>query len=308
MKAKSIGIPEAMYYFEFGHIWLRFFEALGVKPILSGKTNAEILDAGTKKASSDLCLPVKAMFGHTAALLSLPKRPDCIFLPKIYYTYGKCYTCPKTIGLTDMLKVTFPTMPEIIEPEFFGDRKDFLIRTGKALGFGRSTTLNAYKTAVNSIHPETAFLQKNGLTVALIGHSYLLRDGYLNMEIEKKLGDMKINCITSDALPMETLCAFAQNTEYKTPFWHSANKNLGFTKYVTEKRAADGIIFLNSFGCGTDSLSISFCRDYVKRHSDIPAITVSLDEHSAEAGFITRLEAFTDCMEAAAGRKKAKAM
>lgn len=308
MKIKTIGIPEAMYYYEFGPIWIRFFEALGLRPVLSGKTDGEILAAGIRRAASDLCLPVKAMFGHTERLLEFPEKPDCIFLPKIYYTYGKCYTCPKTIGLTDMLKVSFKNMLPIIEPEFYGDMKDFLIRTGKMLGFGRRKALLAYQKAEKNCRAGEFPSEEKGLTVALIGHSYVVNDDYLNMDIRKKLKNMDVNYITSDALPLKTLCALAGNTDYKTPFWHSANKNLGFTKHVIESHRADGFIFLNSFGCGTDSLSVSFCRDFAKRNSDIPAITVSLDEHSAEAGFITRLEAFTDCIAAAKAKSKKEAI
>ena len=302
MQIQTIGIPTAMYYFEYGEIWRRFFSALGLRVLLSEKTTAEILDAGTKKASSDLCLPVKAMFGHVDYLLQGDAQPDALFLPKIYKTSVGCYTCPKTIGLTDMLKVTYAKLPTVIEPCFYGDMKNFLISTGRGLGYSRMLSYRAYRIATGKKEVPMYDTHAEGLTVALVGHSYVLGDAYLNMQIKARLHAMRIRCLTSDDMRLPTHANLAAVTGYKQPFWHSADRNLTLVKNVTDHRAADGFIFLNSFGCGTDSLSVGFCRDYIRQHSDIPAITISLDEHSAEAGFVTRLEAFADCLESAACR------
>jgi predicted nucleotide-binding protein (sugar kinase/HSP70/actin superfamily) len=42
--------------------------------------------------------------------------------------------------------------------------------------------------------------------------------------------------------------------------------------------------------------------DTVSRDYDIPVLNISLDEHSGEAGFLTRVEAFIDLLE----RRRAK--
>lgn len=293
---KTIGIPKAMYFFDYGDVWCSFFEALGYRVILSGDTDETILSLGTENASSDLCLPVKTLFGHIIALQNCAEKPDFIFLPKIYKTDKHCFTCPKTIGITDMVKSHFNNLPKIIDSEFYGDMKPFLLNAADMIGESRIHARSAYKKIhkrVNSDEP----CAETPLKVALIGHSYILEDEYLNMNIKQKLRDMGVGCITPRDYSIRTISECADKTSYKNPFWHSANQNLGFTKFVIDNNLADGIIYLNSFGCGTDSLSLPFCRDYIRRCSSLPAITISVDEHRADAGIITRLEAFTDCLK-----------
>ena len=57
----------------------------------------------------------------------------------------------------------------------------------------------------------------------------------------------------------------------------------------------DGLITVNSFGCGPDSLMIEKivrkAKDYNK-----PLLCLTIDEHTGEAGFVTRLEAFVDML------------
>ncbi len=295
MMAKTIGIPKAMYFFDYGDVWCNFFETLGYKVILSGDTDESILSLGIKNASSDLCLPIKTMFGHIITLQNRTEKADFIFLPKIYKTKKHGFTCPKTIGITDMVKSYCHNLPRIIDPEFYGEMKPFLLRAADMMGESRLRACLAYQKVKSKVHPGKP-PEEMPLKVALIGHSYILEDEYLNLNIKQTLREMGVGCITPPDYKFQSMSECAKETPYKNPFWHSANQNLGFTKFVIDHHLADGIIYLNSFGCGTDSLSLPFCRDYIKNHSSLPVITVSIDEHRADAGILTRLEAFIDCL------------
>ena len=57
----------------------------------------------------------------------------------------------------------------------------------------------------------------------------------------------------------------------------------------------DGIITLTAFGCGPDSLMLEDIRRKAKNFSK-PLLNLTIDEHTGEAGFITRLEAFCDML------------
>ena len=57
----------------------------------------------------------------------------------------------------------------------------------------------------------------------------------------------------------------------------------------------DGIITLNAFGCGPDSLMIERITRKAKEFGK-PLLSLTIDEHTGEAGFITRLEAFIDML------------
>ena len=57
----------------------------------------------------------------------------------------------------------------------------------------------------------------------------------------------------------------------------------------------DGIITINAFGCGPDSIMVDRISR-IARKLNKPILNLSIDEQTGEAGFITRIEAFTDML------------
>ena len=53
-------------------------------------------------------------------------------------------------------------------------------------------------------------------------------------------------------------------------------------------------IYLSNFSCGPDSFLLTFFKDIMSKK---PCLLLELDEHSADAGVITRLEAFLDSLK-----------
>ena len=80
----------------------------------------------------------------------------------------------------------------------------------------------------------------------------------------------------------------------KKPYWLFLRDNYGAASYLSEEKRIDGIIYLSSFSCGTDSITIELIRNKVK---DLPILVLKLDEHTGEAGFNTRIEAFIELLE-----------
>jgi predicted nucleotide-binding protein (sugar kinase/HSP70/actin superfamily) len=67
------------------------------------------------------------------------------------------------------------------------------------------------------------------------------------------------------------------------------------------KGEIDGVIFLISFACGPDSLiSELIMRDM--KVVGLPFLEITMDEHSGEAGLLTRVESFVEMVR----RKKKK--
>ena len=56
----------------------------------------------------------------------------------------------------------------------------------------------------------------------------------------------------------------------------------------------DGIIGIMAFGCGPDSLMMDMVHRQANRLKTTPFMCLTLEEHTSEAGVITRLEAFLD--------------
>jgi len=67
------------------------------------------------------------------------------------------------------------------------------------------------------------------------------------------------------------------------------------------RKEIDGVVFLVSFACGPDSL----ISELIKRDMKVvglPFLEIIMDEHSGEAGLLTRVESFVEMVR----RKKRK--
>ncbi|GFP41213.1 hypothetical protein HKBW3C_00339 [Candidatus Hakubella thermalkaliphila] len=108
-----IGVPRALLYYKYYPWWKSFFEELGFQVVVSCPTNKALLVAGVAAASDETCLPVKAFYGH---VLDLKDRVDYLFIPRMISVEKKTYTCPKFLGLPDIIR-GIDGLPPIIETQ-----------------------------------------------------------------------------------------------------------------------------------------------------------------------------------------------
>lgn len=148
--------------------------------------------------------------------------------------------------------------------------------------------------------PKTEIDQENGQgkeyrpTIALLGHSYLTYETYANLDLLAKLEDkanLKVIENVSDQVAVEK-----QKSLQKSIFWSHSRKIYGAGESYLEDPKVDGIIYLSCYGCGTDSLTNDLMARRARARQK-PYLVVTLDEHSGEAGMVTRLEAFLDMLE-----------
>jgi len=107
----KVGIPRALLYYWYGPAWKAFFGAAGLEPVVSPPTNKAIMTAGLKAAVDEICLPVKVFIGHC---LELQKTCDAVLVPRLTSVARKEFTCPKFMGLPDMVRRLLPQTPVII--------------------------------------------------------------------------------------------------------------------------------------------------------------------------------------------------
>ncbi|NLY88968.1 MAG: hypothetical protein GX085_05035 [Firmicutes bacterium] len=107
----KVGIPRALLYYWYGPAWKAFLSAAGLEPVVSPPTNKAIMTAGLKAAVDEICLPVKVFIGHC---LELQKNCDAVLVPRLTSVARKEYTCPKFMGLPDMIRRLLPRTPVII--------------------------------------------------------------------------------------------------------------------------------------------------------------------------------------------------
>ena len=97
--------------------------------------------------------------------------------------------------------------------------------------------------------------------------------------------------LTPEMLATEELQSATVSMVGRT-YWTYEDEVVGAGKHYLENRA-DGVIGIMTFGCGPDSLMMDMVRRQARTMAT-PFMGLTLDEHTAEAGIVTRLEAFLD--------------
>ncbi len=317
-----IGIPRALFYYQYFPLWKTLFEALGYEVVLSQPTNKEILRQGIELCVDDACLPIKIFHGHVANLIG---KVDMIYIPRIVSVEPREYICPKFLGLPDMIKNSVSKIPYIVDAEFNMYKGRYyilyhLLNLCKILNINPSRMLLAYGKAMyaqrqfekllvkKSAVPLDIFDQKqekqsqpyikedNNIKVLLLGHNYNIYDDYISMGLIRKLRKHKIDFITCEMVEKNEIQEGNKKLS-KDLFWTLGKKTIGTAYYFLERKQVDGVIHIASFGCGPDSLVGELIEKRIKREFKIPFLNLNIDEHAGEAGFNTRLEAFLDVLE-----------
>lgn len=313
----SIGIPRALlYYLHFPH-WRRFFQELGIRVILSPPTTERILNQGAAVTVDEVCAPVKVYFGH---VLELRDQVDCVLVPRYVSIERGAYICPKLMGLPDMLRHSQARVPALFSPDIdlrkgplawlsplLAARKFFALSTPQAVrAFRRSLQeeRRLERLLLTGITPEEAFhgqkarrLPGRRLRVALLGHAYNVYDPVLSMDIADHLRALEVDVCTAEMLPAEKVACGLAYMGGKKLYWTLSKRVLGAGMYyLNHPHEVDGLILLSSFGCGLESL-VGDLLGRAARRALFPHMLLNIDEHSGEAGLVTRLEAFVDMIK-----------
>ncbi|MDP3880371.1 MAG: acyl-CoA dehydratase activase-related protein [Dehalococcoidales bacterium] len=328
---KRIGIPRALLYYQYYPMWKTFFEELGAEVVVSPPTTQAILSGGAARVIADTCLPVKAYIGH---VISLAEKCDWIFIPAVRSVGNNVYNCSKFLGLPDMTRAVVPEAPPILEIDIDTNRgKNRLYQAIYKLGrhFTRNplqlrhASLAAWRAyldykelmtnsrltrpeAMGGISGETPAKYSPGsgspastrATIALIGHPYLLYDEHINHRLIRRLEQADVRVLTPEILSDGQLGTAVTRLTGQT-YWTYEEEIVGAGGHYLQSEA-DGVIGLMAFGCGPDSLIIDTVRREANRLNDTAFMSLTLEEHTADAGIITRLEAFLEMIY----RKKRK--
>ena len=310
-----IGYPQSLLYYKYFPLWERFFTELGAEVVPSGPTTKRTVSQGTIIAENELCLPVKVFYGH---LHELKDKVDAIFVPRIVSVAKKEYTCPKFLGLPDMARAVEMELPPIIgnEINFQNGWRDYLsgvYELGKVFTPSRTKIAAAYMKAIKvqgeyvkgletGTTPDELLENKKPvrteaprLRIGLAGHPYNIYDRYISMNLIKRLKDMGAEVKTAEMLPHMAIEREASRLPKKL-FWTYEKEVVGTVFHWANTRSVDGIIYVLSFACGPDSLVQVLLEHELRATNSVPMMPLVIDEHSAEAGLITRVEAFVDML------------
>lgn len=317
----EIGIPRAMSYYNNYPFYYGFFTTLGVDIILSDKTTSATINTGAKYVVSDTCLPIKVYVGHIINLLD--KGCDTIFVPSLQSTGYKINNCSKVRGLPEIIRNVIDRPFKMIEPTLDKTEgigfEDFCIETAKELGI---TDINLINSAIaNGWGKYNHFIRmtKSGIpyqkalqyaladkydlrgvetekevSVVIVGHGYNIFDERISLNLIKKLERMNVKVYTSlNVSKKEATNAIHELDEIQ--YWANELDVTGVAAHFMLNKNIDGIIALSAFGCGPDSLMIDEIAYHAEKYK-LPLLHLNIDEHTGEAGFMTRIEAFVDML------------
>ena len=319
---KVIGIPRAMSFYNNYPFYYGFFTDLGIKIVLSDVTTKQTMSSGSALVVTETCLPIKVYIGHILNLID--KGVDKIFVPSIQSIAPKIYNCSKIRGLPDLVRNVVKRDFTMVEATLDKSEKghglyEFLAEMAKPFGITDEKIIKraskagwrcynnfhimsksgmSYKKALNYALQGKVFIENRTkeypISIALVSHGYNIYDDRTCMKIFDKLEAMDVKVYTSLQLSNEQLddgISSLGNEQY----WANEYDMTGSAGHYLKDNKVDGVITLTAFGCGPDSLMVERITRKAKRFNK-PLLNLTIDEHTGEAGFITRLEAFVDML------------
>ena len=312
---QSIGIPRAlMNYYQNFPFWNCFFSTLGFQVVISDATNRETITRSIETMVSETCLPVELVHGHVLNLIE--KQVDYIFLPFVVNVKGSkenptnnC-NCPWIQATPYLVKAAFTDdkiqdallipslhfryfervarkeLQEFVYAKFHISQKECnraIDKANEAQNLFELKVKQRGKKILENLNP-------NDRSLVLLGRPYNTGDPAQNLGLVKKLINMGILPIPVDFLPLDERSVFK---DYHSMYWPNGQKILAAAKYIARK---DNLfaVYISNFRCGPDSFLLHFVKSELKGK---PFLHLEIDEHSADAGSVTRCEAFLDSLK-----------
>jgi predicted CoA-substrate-specific enzyme activase len=317
---RTIGIPQTLLFQSSLPLWKRFFAELGIGVALSKPTDEHTLEIAAEWIGSDYCYPVKLAHGHLREL-ALREDVDAIFAPYIVQgephddAFARSVFCPYNIGLPSIASAAGIAEAEgkpLIKPIVNFQRKRNLLvaelHTALAPLFpvGKREIARAWETAlaaqatfadqVEAIgQEELAKLRANGgKGIVILGRPYNVYDHGANLGLPQKIADLGLSVLSVDMLPLKDVKV---DPLFHNMYWRYGRRLLQAAHFVAQRPELNAV-FLTNFGCGPDSFLQTYVEHIMKGK---PMLLLEIDEHSADAGYITRLEAFRDVIAGKTG-------
>jgi predicted CoA-substrate-specific enzyme activase len=309
--APTVGISTAFLTARMYPLYHAFFSRLGFRILLPDRVREE---AFYRQATS-MCFPAQIAMGLYEDLLD--KRPDFLFMPHLQEVYVPggidrkqyCSTCLLVQGEPYWMRQAFGDegdSPRLLCPSLSFNRgyeaaEPAFLEVAHELGFSAADARRAFAEGVEAqksydssikdlgrealadlhAHPERSAL-------VVFGRVYNAYSPLANKGIPRKLTSRGQTIIPFEMLPFEDV---ALTDEYRESMhWEAGQRILRAAEIVGRDNQLFGI-FVTNFLCAPDSFIVSYFRRAMKEK---PSLTLELDEHTADAGISTRIEAFLD--------------
>jgi len=301
-----VGVPRSLLVYEYAPLLIGFLNALDARVVFSSKTNNQIVSQSVELSYTDSCFPVKLLHGHAASL----GHVDYVLYPCVVRMGPKegdenqKYACPLVQASPYIIREALGMGQRLLVPAFDfsrgdGDVIEELTKVAVKMGYDKEegrkaavaglAALREFETAQAELGRKLMEEVRNSdrLGVVLFARGYLSQDSGANLGIAEKLAQLGVTPIPLELLPLQSV----EVRQYSDrPYWFNESKHIAGAALT----AADPHIFglvLTNFGCGPNSFVLNLVEDIM---GGKPLGQLEIDEHAAEAGIVTRLEAFVD--------------
>ncbi|MBD3241711.1 MAG: activase [Chitinivibrionales bacterium] len=308
--APSVGLCRSFTMHMLYPLFATFFAEMGFRVVLSDENDRE----GMERVEAQYCLP--AQLSHGAFLNLLRRKPAFIFLPQIMQlpvpnvpTFSRL--CVFVQGEPYYLRTTFRDELEACETtvlspvlkleQGYEHGEQAMVDLALRMGVPANRSRRAYAAACGGQRAFESDVRRLGdealarlredpdsYAVVLFGRPYNALADEANMGIPHKVASRGRLILSYDMLPADDYPV------HESLFWATAQRIMKAAQYVRERDNLFGI-FVTNFSCGPDSFVLSYFR---KLMGAKPSLTLELDQHTANAGIDTRIEAALDIMSA----------
>ncbi len=316
--APVVAIPSALTSHTYLPMWRRFFGELGCRVWSSPQTNGEIRKLGAEASAGEFCFPVKAALGHARFLVEQGRAaflfvPHMVAAPPNGYTTNS-YFCPYVQSFPSLVRaslglygigtaklitpvVDFRWKPETQVPELFE-------KLGPALGKDRQSIGRAWEAGCAAQRQFEETLRREGEealqaieregqpAILILGRPYNTWDSGVNLGLVRKIAELGFTVLPLDLIPFQP--SELGEAGLQNMYWSYAQRILQAVKRIRGSSRIFPLYFTN-FNCGPDSFVESYVRYLL---GDKPMLVLALDEHEADAGYLTLVEAFLEVVKA----------
>jgi predicted CoA-substrate-specific enzyme activase len=306
---RTVGIPRTLLFYDLFPYWLAFFRELGLHVVLSEPTNPATVRASQELATVETCFPVKLVYGHVARLLE--RGVDYLFLPGVVnrerIAAGQTHAqyCPYIPAISylvashlDLLFNGTKPLNVALEMSWVPEYRTQLRSLAPALGVsarkvvaaaraGRSAQEAFYARVRERGREVLASVRAEDRPVVVVGRPYNTHDPGSNMDLPLKLRRLGVTPLPMDYLPVDDVDVSGR---YGNMFWRNGQDVLAAARIIRDDPRL-AAIYLTNFSCGPDSFLTGFFRR-IMGHK--PFLQLEVDDHTADAGILTRCEAFLE--------------
>lgn len=306
-----LGLPRVFFMHEYLPYYATLLWELGFEVALSPRTDHKVATLGVQATLADTCFPVKAALGHVRSLLQ--RGVTRLFVPSFVNMarpgddMASSLACPLTQSFPYQVRQAF-AQAEVLAPVIQVRDGHFAVFTRlltslAPLGVRPWQLWSAMKTAAEVQRRHEDALKEHGRRVlaerdslgvervlVVIGRSYNAMDSGMNLGIPRKLATLNALAVPMDMLPHDLQGQV--NRDWPEMYWRSGQRMLHAARVVRRDPGLHALV-IGSFSCGPDS----FILPYLQREmAGEPFLHIEIDEHSADAGVITRCEAYLDSL------------